>query len=171
MEMDPDDRIKKLLKKIREQGGNLTVPFTLISKSWFKSNKAIFALKGPGKYKDLSPKYKIQKVKSPPKGAGFIYPIFRGKTGRLERSITSPTDPDSINLIINKIALYLGTKTPYAGFHQSSAPRRIIPYRPIVLLGSEQVAPMEKRADYDRIENTLAGYYDQLLKQAAGGIA
>lgn len=167
IELLNEEAVRSILKNIREKGGNLTIPFGMIARSWFKSNKSIFKLGGPGKYEDLSPKYKIQKAKSPPKGAGFVYPIFRGKTGKLEKSLTDPTDANSINLIVNKIALYLGTRVAYAGYHQSPAPRKIIPYRPMVLLGAEQVSPPEKRTDYDRMLNTLEGYYQQLLDQEA----
>jgi phage gpG-like protein len=133
--VDPDKDFAKAISEALKECDDLTVPLTLIAKSWFKSNKAIFQLKGPGKYTDLSENYKKQKKKA----VGFIYPILR-RSGVLEESITNPTDSNSINLIINKNTLILGTKVPYASKHQFGEG---VPRRPFVLIGAEQTGPEE----------------------------
>lgn len=139
--VDVDQKLKKAIDKTLKDVQDLTIPFGLITQSWFKSNRAIFALSGPGKYPDLSERYKKQKKKA----VGFIYPILR-RTGRLESSITDPSDTDAISLIINKRSLILGTKVPYASNHQMGLG---VPVRPMVLFGPEQVSPpgINRRVD------------------------
>ncbi len=136
-QVDPDQKFAKAVDQAAKEVGDLTVPLTLIAKQWFQSNKAIFSLSGPGKYKDLSPTYKKAKAKK----YGTVYPIFGTKDGPLESSITDPSSPNSVNNIVNRTALFVGTRVPYAIYHQSDAPRTKIPFRPMVLIGSEQTAP------------------------------
>ena len=135
-EVDPTRQFASTIEKVSKQVADLTVPLTLIAQSWFKTNRAIYSLKGPGKYVDLSPEYKVQKRKE----FGFVYPVLRA-TGRLEKSITDPASPESVNRIFNKNTVFLGTTVPYAGFLQEGTTR--MPARPPVLLGSEQVSPPE----------------------------
>lgn len=164
VEVDVNGDIAALLQKAKDAGVNLTIPFTTIAKSWFKANRSIFALKGPGKYQDLSPKYKKAKIRR----WGFAYPIMRA-SGYLEASLTDPTHPDAINFIVNKNTLYLGTRVEYAPYHQSSAPRKKLPYRPIVFIGAEQIAPTEIRNESTRWVNILEDSIQQKLDQASGG--
>lgn len=133
-QVDPDKKFQAAITAALKEVSDLTIPYTLITKSWFKGNRAIFALKGPGKYVDLTPGYKKQKKKA----VGFVYPILR-RSGALERSITEPGDPASISLIINKTTLILGTKVPYGKYHQFGTKR--LPKRPFILVGAEQVSP------------------------------
>lgn len=155
IKVDTNGDFGREFRKAMGAVSDLTVPLRLITKSWFKSNKAIFKLKGPGKYKDLSTKpffawwepkgsslrtkylngyrsYKTAKY-------GFAYPILKA-TGTLEDSLTSAGALGSIANIINKNSLVLGTSIPWAVFHQSDEPRTKMPFRPMVLIGSEQVA-------------------------------
>src|SRR5688572_19842345 len=98
--VDPDKQFQTAVKDALKQVKDLTIPFTLMTKSWFQGNKAIFALKGPGKYTDLSDAYKIQKKNA----VGFIYPILR-RSGVLEKSLTVPGDSNAISIILNKNTL------------------------------------------------------------------
>lgn len=154
VEVDPKRELSTALKDAARSLTDLSVPLTLIAREWYKSNRAIFTLKGPGKYTDLSTKpfyawWENGDLKRLYTGGyreykqakwGFAYPILK-RTGRLADSITKPRHSDAINQIINKKALLLGTNTPYAIFHHSSQPRKKIPFRPVVLFGNEQVAP------------------------------
>lgn len=133
--VDPDKQFQQAIKDALSKVNDLTVPFTLMTKSWFQSNKAIFALKGPGKYTDLSPNYKKQKQKA----VGFIYPILK-RNGALEASLTQGGDSNAISYIINKTTLVLGTKVPYAAKHQFGEG---VPRRPFMFIGAEQTAPEE----------------------------
>src|SRR3990167_7515127 len=141
IEISNESAFKQRLHEISKKVNDLTIPLTLISQSWFKSNRAIFSLKGPGKYEDLSPKYKLFKTKT----FGSPYPILK-LSGSLEKSITEPTDHRAISEIVNKKVLLLGSRVtskdgaPYAIFLHNGTSRGM-PARPVVLLGSEQSAP------------------------------
>lgn len=160
-EVDPTKKFASALDKVSKEVGDLTVPMTLIAQSWFKTNRAIYSLKGPGKYVDLSPEYKVQKRKE----FGFVYPVLKA-TGRLEKSITQPDSPESVNRILNKNTLFLGTTTPYAGFLQEGTSR--MPARPPVLLGSEQVSPPEVNRRIDAWIQILAQYAVDKSAQLGG---
>lgn len=150
--VDPDKKFNKAIDKAIRSLNDLTVPFTLMTKEWFKGNRSIFdeGRKGPGKYKDLSSGYKAAKIKA----IGSPYPILRGflkpkgsparKSGKLADSMIEPTNPDAISIIVNKKILILGTKVkgkggvPYPSFLHFGTSK--MPARPFVLLGGEQVA-------------------------------
>jgi len=136
--VDPDKKFAQLIERAAKATSDLTIPFTLMTKDWFRGNNAIFALKGPGKYDDLSPAYKVAKARRPPQGAGFVYPILK-RSGLLQKSLTQPGSPDSIAQIINKTSLILGTKDRTAVWHQGGTKK--MPKRPMVFLGAEQTAP------------------------------
>ncbi len=131
-----DKDLQAAVKDAQEKVSDLRVPFTLITQSWFKSNRAIFSLTGPGKYVDLTEKYKVVKERK----WKFVYPILKA-SGRLSESITKPGHPDSVRYIFNKLTLVLGSKVPYGGAHQTGTNR--LPARPWILMGGEQTAPDE----------------------------
>ena len=130
-QVDPGREFEQALKTAIGQVNDLRIPLTLIAKSWFSSNKAIFALKGPGQYADLSENYKKQKRQL----VGFIYPILKAE-GRLEDSLVKRSGKDAISTVLNQKTLVLGTRVPYAGFHQFGT--RKMPKRPPILIGAEQ---------------------------------
>ena len=157
--VDPNRELRRSLLEAAQKVGDLTIPLNLISREWFKSNRAIFSLKGPGKYVDLTALYKERKRKS----EGFIYPILK-RSGRLEKSITDPTDPEAVSYIINKISLALGTTTPYAVYHHEGAGNN--PVRPVVLFGNEQVAPQALNKRVEIWRRILMDY----AKQVSGAV-
>lgn len=133
--------------------GDLTVPLKLIAQSWFRSNRAIFTLKGPGKYADLSPAYKAFKARH----LGTAYPIMR-LSGQVEQSITDPTDPNSISYILNKNHLVLGTSIEYANINAKGSKKNNLPARPVVLFGNESVAPGPLNARVEAWKKMLLSY-------------
>lgn len=133
IKVDPNAKLRKAIGAAAAKVGDLTLPLNLISREWFKSNRAIFSLAGAGKYVDLSVLYKKAKKRD----VGFVYPILK-KSGALEKSITDPGDDGAVSYIINRISLALGTSVPYAVYHHEG---RGQPKRPVVLFGNEQVAP------------------------------
>lgn len=155
---DPDSSFQKKIQEVLEATGDLRVPFSLMADQWFQGNKSIFALKGPGRYKDLSTRpvnafwevnktyreaykeggYKAYKIKR----YGSAYPILFA-TGRLSRSLTE-NNIDSIR-IVEKDQLTLGTKVSYGVYHQSQGVRTKMPYRPFLFVGVEQIAPNDIR--------------------------
>lgn len=131
--VDPGAVLDAALKEALASVKDLTIPYTLITKDWFRSNNAIFTLKSPGRYADLSKDYKKAKQKA----VGFIYPILK-RSGVLASSITDPGDLNSINLIINGDTLILGTKVSYAHYHQFGT--KVLPVRPVIFTNGEQSA-------------------------------
>jgi phage gpG-like protein len=159
--VDQDKRFQKSVQDALKQVSDLTIPFNLITKSWFKGNKSIFSLSGKGKYEDLSPKYKARKASV----LGSAYPILRGMTGRLESSITDPTSRDSIAVILNKRSLVLGTSTPYGPYLQMGTNK--MPARPFILLGAEQVSPSEINRRKEAWINIIGDYVKQVAERMA----
>ncbi len=139
-EVDPDGKFKAAIQKAAAAVDDLTIPFIEITKSWYQGNKSIFSLKGPGKYTD----YKVGKSgvsaykKKKETKLGSAYPMLRGFTRNLERSLTQPGG-QAINQIINKKSLILGTKVFYAPYLQLGT-KRMVP-RPFMFIGGEQQAP------------------------------
>lgn len=130
-EVDNDKSFQRAIDRASKTVDDLRVPFALILLDFHQSQKAIFKLRGPGQYPDLSPKYKIAKQKA----VGFIYPILK-RTGALEKSTTTPNSEGSIAQISKK-KLTIGTSLPYGVFHQSDAPRDKIPLRKFLFIGPE----------------------------------
>lgn len=175
IEVDPKRELRSFINDALKKTDNLTVPLHLIAQQWFKSNRAIFDLKGPGKYQDLSTKpffawwekkdfrryysggYKEYKTAR----WGAAYPILY-RTGRLKRSITEPSDGEAVEKIINRNALELGTAVPYAVYHHSDAPRTKMPWRPVLLYGNEQVAPGALKNRIEIWQEILIDYVSQV---------
>ena len=147
VKVDPNNQLSRALARARKESADLTAPLTLIAQSWFKTNKAIFALRGPGQYEPLSPKYREQKAKK----LGFVYPALLGRNERIKKAITDPTDSNSVNKILNKKELQVGVRKtgsfPYAAVHQFGSGN--IPARPYLFVGGEAAAPkdLNKRSD------------------------
>ena len=120
------------IERAKKVTSDLTIPLTLIAKDFYKSEKSIFMLKGPGQYEDLKDATKEDKRR----GGFSVYPIL-ARTGRLGDSLTNPTHPDAINQIVNKRTLVIGTGVSYGVFHQSDRPRNKIPLRKFLFIGPE----------------------------------
>lgn len=149
------------LRRAQSKVSDLTIPLILIAKDFYKSQKAMFQLKGPGQYEDLSPGYKKQKKKA----VGFVYPILK-RSGALERSVTTPTDSNSINQIIDKNTLIIGTKVKYAAKHQFG---QGVPLRPFLFVGPEsRFATNEQSGRLGRWKNILEQYVLQATSQEVG---
>jgi len=117
-----DRYIAKLEKKIK----HLKPVFLAMASWWYKNNMQLLKLKGPGQYQDLAPTTKADKERK-----GFsVYPILK-RTGRLLNSITQQGHSDTV-CIISDTEMIVGTKVPYGIYHQSSLPRKKIPYRPFI---------------------------------------
>lgn len=134
--VDPDKTFQKSIEKAIKLTGDLTIPLTEITKMWYKGNRSMFTLKGPGKYKDISEKWKKRKSYL----IGSAYPINEF-TGETKEAITNASSRSAFNQIVNKQSLLLGVYTsdlPYAGVNQYGYKNR--PARPFLLTGAEQVA-------------------------------
>lgn len=131
---------------------DLTVPLMLIAKDFYRSEKAIFQLSGPGQYPDLSPKYKKQKQKR----WGRIYPILMA-SGALRDSVTSGSDKNSISQVVNRTSLIIGTRVEYAAYLQEGTMH--MPARPFLFIGPEsRYANSEQQGRVGRWMNILNAY-------------
>lgn len=168
--IENDKLFKEALDDARDKVANLRLPFKLISMDFYKSQKAIFMLQGPGQYPDfggIKPtskstlRAKIAKFDR----AGFVYPLLMGKSQRIMNSTTSPNHSDSINVITDKV-LIIGTKTPYGIYHQSDSPRKKIPLRKFLFIGPEasRYATSDQMGRLERWKRILKDYVDEKLK-------
>lgn len=131
--IENDLKFARAMERAGKQAKDLKVPLTMIMKDFYKSRTAIFALKGPGQYPDLSPKYKARKERA----VGFAYPILK-LTGALEESVTGQGNPGNVTRIEPQ-SLEMGTTVEYANYHQSDESRKKIPLRKFLFVGSESV--------------------------------
>lgn len=170
-EVDNDRKFRESLQRASEISQDLRVPFGLILKDFYKSEQAIFKLKGPGKYppfkgpKDPSTghtRYQAAKIKK----VGFDYPLLV-RSGRLSASLLGPSNPGSISKITN-LSLVFGTSVPYGVYHQSDEPRRKIPLRKFLFIGPEAptFATSEQQGRLERWLGYISDHIDKSLKKA-----
>jgi len=130
------------IDKALEQVDDLRPAFIQMAREFYKANRAIFRLKGPGLYTDfVGPKiantwknpgrpekrirngnytaYQWHKEKTTKLQGG--YPLLKF-TGLLEKSITRETDQNTVRVISRK-SLVVGTRVEYGIYHQSDEPR------------------------------------------------
>jgi len=104
-----------------------------VAEEFYADEKDQFATQGAAggeAWAPLSPAYAGWKeIKYPGQ------PILQ-RTGDLYRSLTSKGDPNSVFVAARK-ALTLGSRLPYAIYHQSIAPRKVLPRRPEIQLSPE----------------------------------
>lgn len=134
---DNDRAFKNQLDRAFAVVDDLTEPFKLIAADFYRSEKAIFKLSGPGQYEDFKRDKKGKSYYKDRKQAkyGSAYPLLRA-TGKLERSVTSGNDSNAI-LIIGKNVLAIGTSVAYGIYHQSDEPRSKMPLRKFLFIGPE----------------------------------
>lgn len=131
-QVDNDGKFKRYLKYASEVSDDLRVPFGLILRDFYRSEKAIFKLKGPGQYPDFKNE-RSRKAKK--RIAGFEYPLLV-RTGKLAASLLSPDSEGSV-ANITKLSLTFGTSVEYGIYHQSDEPRAILPLRKFLFIGPE----------------------------------
>jgi phage gpG-like protein len=154
--VDTDRKFKEWLERARAESSDLSEPLRRISFDFFRSEGAIFNLKGPGQYPIF--KNSTASMKTNPNGTqkflgttnesryqkwkkrkyGFDYPLLKA-TGKLAKSLTDPADANAIALITNKTDLIIGTRVEYGIFHQSDKPRDTIPLRKFLFIGPESI--------------------------------
>lgn len=143
--VDNDKRFELAINRAIQEVQDLTIPFKQIAKDFYRSERAIFKLKGPGQYPDIGGFNRNEIVGSRTRAEiaadrkearfGFVYPLLKA-SGALEASVTTPDSPYSV-LQINKQNMVLGTTIPYGIYHQSDGPRRKIPLRKFLFIGPE----------------------------------
>ena len=167
--VDNDKNFRDAIKRASLVAQDFRVPFGFLLNAFYKSEQAIFQLKGPGKYPPfkgpINPKtgrtqYQDWKFKK----YGFDYPLLV-RTGALAASLLGPSNPGSISKITN-LSLTFGTSIAYGIYHQSDEPRRKIPLRKFLFIGPE--APtFATREQQGRLERWLGYMQDFIDRQTA----
>lgn len=164
--VDNDKTFQAALDKASKITDDLRIPFTLIAADFYRSQAAIWKLKGPGQYPDLSPNYKPQKLKA----KGFLYPILK-RNGFLEAAASIQNGPGNITRI-EPLTLEMGVDEraiPYAMFHQLGTKK--MPMRKFLFIGPEaiQFASSEQVGRLERWMGILNEFIAQKLKQSGAG--
>lgn len=160
-QVDPDGKFQEAIADALKSVDDLRPAFMTIIPSWFQSNKYIFDLSGPGKYKDLKPGYKRVKERK----LGSAYPILKF-SGLLERSLVTKGDSNSI-VEMEKTSLTMGTAVPYGVFHQRGTKK--MPQRPFIMIGAEQTGPPEFNKRRELWINSIKSYVLQMIKLGRRG--
>lgn len=127
--VDPGDKFRAALDKVKLRVADLRPAFTLIAADFYQGQRALFELTGPGPYEPISLSYGPRKLQK----FGFKYPLLVA-TGRLSKAASVMNGAGNIT-VIGPDQLLLGVdggSVPYAGYHQSDAPRRKIPLRKFI---------------------------------------
>jgi hypothetical protein len=166
--VDNDNAFKAALEKASKSIDDLRIPFTLIAADFYRSQAAIWKLKSPGKYPDLSKAYKPKKLKA----VGFIYPILK-RNGYLEIAASVQGGSGNITRIEAK-SLTMGVDdgtVPYAKYHQSDETRKKIPLRKFLFIGPEAIsfASSEQVGRLERWMGILNEFMAQKLKDSGAG--
>lgn len=169
--VDNDKKFREAIKRASEISQDLRVPFGLILADFYKSQQAIFKLKGAGKYPpfkgEKDPKtgltqYQSQKIKK----VGFDYPLLV-RTGSLARSLLGPSNKGSIAKI-SALSLAFGTSIPYGIYHQLGGTK--IPERKFLFIGPE--APrFANNEQQGRLQRWLGYIEDHINSKARKALA
>lgn len=167
-QVDPDRSFDKALKALAKVTSDFRVPLQKIAEDFYRTQKPIFEMKGPGPYPDLSTLYKIRKRRL----YGFIYPILKAN-GRLAKAASEQGASGNITEI-NETDVSFGVNEntiPYAAFHQSDAPRRKIPLRKFLFIGPEapQFASSDQMRRVSRWTQILNSFMMEKMKQTGAG--
>ncbi len=187
--VDNDRRFRDAISRAQAATGDLRAPFGLILADFYRSEQAIFSLKGPGQYppfknsgekltkkgrrkggatfkqfENFSPYQKMKLKKK-----GFDYPLLVF-SGRLSASVLSKDAPGSV-ASIGPTQLIFGTTVSYGIYHQSDAARSKIPLRKFLFIGPEasQFATSAQMGRPERWMNILNDYVLKSVK--ASGVS
>jgi phage gpG-like protein len=142
--VDPKKLLGKKFEKAIDEIQDLRIPLQLIKESWHRGNASIFAISGPGKWADLTPKYKAWKRRQ----IGSEYPILF-LSGDLKAALTEPNDSQAVGKFPTKKTLLIGVNPDNKIFNYLNSGTRKMRARPFIILGVEQTAPasLNKRVE------------------------
>ena len=169
--VDNDRKFRAALKKASEVSTDFRIPFGLILSDFYKSQQAIWKLKGPGKYPKFKgpinketgkTAYQTAKIKA----VGFDYPLLV-RSGSLAASLSGPNNPGSISKN-TKISLSIGTSIKYGIYHQSDESRSKIPLRKFLFIGPEapSFATSEQQGRAQRWQGYIEDHMNRAIKKA-----
>lgn len=172
-----DEAFRRGIERLARATDDFRIPFGLIGKDFYRSNKIIFGLKSAGLYPPLGGFNYRDKVgnktkrelaeERKKKRVGFAYPLLVGETSTLQKSLSSPSGQGA-EFFIGRKTLIMGTSVSYAKFHQSDrTPRTKLPQRKMIFISG---GPGEKSKDSriagrrERWLNIINDYAFQLTK-------
>lgn len=169
--VDNDRKFRGALKRASQVSTDLRVPLGLILSDFYRSQQAIFKLKGPGQYPEFKgekdPKtgmtaYQARKKKE----VGFDYPLLVRK-GPLSKSLLGPSNPGSISKI-TQLSLAIGTSIKYGIYHQSDSTRTKLPLRKFLFIGPEaaQFATSEQKGRLERWQGIIQDHIEKQIRKA-----
>ena len=174
-----DDKFRQLLSDASEKISDFRIPFGLIANHWYRGNKKIFSLKGPGLYPPLggfnyadtvrfrgsivTKRQKAEELKK--EDVGFAYPVLK-RLGNLERSLSSK-NAQGAEYFVGRNSMILGTNIDYAKYHQSDRPKRTkIPQRKMIFIDGGPAEIAKDALISGRIEawtNIIKDHVNQVL--------
>lgn len=169
LEIDADKRFRNAVDRALKTTDDLRVPFGLIAGDFYRSQRPIFQMSGPGPYPDLNKAYKKHKQTK----FGRIYPILKAN-GYLAAAASIQGASGNITEIGAKnmtLGVDSGTIT-YADYHNSDRPRRKIPLRKFLFLGNGDdrgFANPDQLGRVDRWVGILNEFVLQKLKESGMG--
>lgn len=156
-QVDNDKKFRDSLAEASKHIQDMRSAFGLISADFYKSQQAMFKLKGPGQFPEFKNSVRASSIggEGNPNGRkratydvsksayqrrklkkyGFDYPLLVA-SGSLSRSVLGPNNPGSINKATN-LSLSIGTTLKYGVYHQSDQPRKKMPLRKFLFIGPE----------------------------------
>jgi len=142
-----DDAFKRGIDRLSKATDDFRIPFGLIANHWYKGNRKLFKLKSGGLYAPyggINPTSEKTAAaeRAKKRDVGFVFPMMK-RSGRLEQSLVSKNSSETEHFV-GKQTLVMGTKVPYAKFHQSDKPRSVLPQRKVVFIDG---GPAEKAKD------------------------
>jgi len=144
-------KMEKTIVRFTRKFRSAKIPLTAIANHFFNENTEEF-LKKPGRFKDLTPKYKSWKEKK----LGSAYPIHVF-SGRFRDSMTKQNDPDAV-LRITDTSLVMGSKVKS---------KKGFPY-PVVLDARTEGEPIIRK-DKATLQSYLKIFWRTALKMARAG--
>jgi phage gpG-like protein len=179
-----------VINKFKDQVSDLRPPLLQIAREFYRSNRFIFKLQGPGKYTDFVGEkiantwrdpgrpdirtrngnftpYQWAKVKKAWPGVNSRgYPLLRA-SGRLERSITQDGSPDAIK-ILTKQSLIIGTSVEYGIHHQFGAPKANVPMRKFLFIDASTTESTDPNLSRRSVAWTkaLETYIERIIPRA-----
>jgi phage gpG-like protein len=152
--IENDKKFQAALARAKAVTSDLRVPLNMIAKDFYRSQKAIWQLKGPGQYPDLAQFTKDKRIRE----LQPFYPILK-RSGELQEAASTPGARGNVTRIYDNRVLTVGVEAamvPYAIFHQSDKPRTKIPQRKFMFIGpeakrfanSDQVGRLERWLNY-----------------------
>lgn len=132
-EVEGDAEVMRGFSRFADNVKDLSEPFREIAADFYKGEERQFETEGSygaGGWQALAPATILQKER-----AGYPLDILV-RSGELKKSLTEEGGANIKE--INPLVMRLGTRVPYAIYHQSNKPRRKLPRRPVIMLPEEQ---------------------------------